>query len=116
MTIDEASERYHIPAELLREYELGIVRRRKKVMGARRYDDRDMEHLSMVMTLYDAGFSRDEAERYMRLLLEEESTEAQRLEMLDKRRAIALDEIHFRERQLDRLDYLRHKILSADEK
>ena len=117
MTIDEASERYHIPAELLREYESwGWCGGVKKVMGARRYDDRDMERLSMVMTLYDAGFSRDEAERYMRLLLEEKSTEAQRLEMLDKRRAIALDEIHFREKQLDRLDYLRYKIRSADEK
>ena len=35
MTIDKASERYHIPAELLWEYdEVGIVRRRKKGYGS----------------------------------------------------------------------------------
>ncbi|MCI9596088.1 MAG: hypothetical protein HFE75_02085 [Firmicutes bacterium] len=51
-----------------------------------------------------------EVEQYMRLLLEGEKTEALRLAMLNKRRAVALDEIHRKEAQLDRLDYLRHKI------
>ena len=37
----------------------------------------------------------------MRLLLEGEDTEKQRMEMLNRRRGIALDEIHFREKQLD---------------
>ena len=46
----------------------------------------------------------------MRLLLERENTEAQRLDMLNKRRSATLDEIHFREMQLNRMDYLRHKI------
>lgn len=32
--------------------------------------------------------------------------------MLNWQRGIALDEIHFRERQLDRMDYLRFKIES----
>lgn len=39
-----------------------------------------------------------------------EKTEALRLAMLNKRRAVALDEIHGKEAQLDRVDYLRHKI------
>ena len=46
----------------------------------------------------------------MRLLLEGEATGAERLRMLEKKRAAALDEIHFKERQLQRLDYLRHEI------
>ncbi|MFR8250409.1 MAG: MerR family transcriptional regulator [Anaerovoracaceae bacterium] len=59
MTIDKASERYHIPAELLWEYESwGLCGGVKKVMGARRYDDRDMERLSMVMTLKNGGRSQ----------------------------------------------------------
>lgn len=44
------------------------------------------------------------------LLLEGKATGAERLRMLEKKRAAALDEIHFKERQLQRLDYLRHEI------
>ena len=111
MTIDEASTRYNIPLDILREYESwGLCGAVKKVMGAWQYDDQDIERLSMIMTLHDIGFLNDEVESYMRLLLEGESTKAQRLDMLNKRRSATLDEIHFREMQLDRMDYLRHKI------
>ena len=111
MTIDEASTRYNIPLDILREYESwGLCGAVKKIMGAWQYDDQDIERLSMIMTLHDIGFLNDEVESYMRLLLEGESTEAQRLDMLNKRRSATLDEIHFREMQLDRMDYLRHKI------
>lgn len=111
MTINEASERYQIPMEILREYESwGLCGTVKKVMGAWQYDDQDLERLGMIMTLHDIGFQNDEVEEYMRLLLEGENTEEQRMQMLNKRRGIALDEIHFREKQLDRVDYLRYKI------
>ena len=111
MTIDEASTRYNIPLDILREYESwGLCDAVKKIMGAWQYDDQDIERLSMIMTLHDIGFLNDEVESYMRLLLKGESTEAQRLDMLNKRRSATLDEIHFREMQLDRMDYLRHKI------
>ena len=111
MTINEASERYQIPLEILKEYESwGLCGTVKKVMGAWQYDDQDLERLSLIMTLHDIGFKNDEVEEYMRLLREGEDTEKQRMEMLNRRRGIALDEIHFREKQLDRLDYLRDKI------
>ena len=115
MTIDEASTRYNIPLDILREYESwGLCDAVKKIMGAWQYDDQDIERLSMIMTLHDIGFLNDEVESYMRLLLEGESTEAQRLDMLNKRRSATLDEIHFREMQLDRMDYLRHKIRESN--
>lgn len=111
MTINEASERYQIPMEILRECESwGLCGTVKKVMGAWQYDDQDLERLGMIMTLHDIGFQNDEVEEYMRLLLEGENTEEQRMQMLNKRRGIALDEIHLREKQLDRVDYLRYKI------
>ena len=111
MTIQEASKRYGIPIKILREYEswggCGAV---KKVMGAWQYDDTDLERLSLIMTLHDIGFNAQEVETYMRLLLEGEHTGAQRMRMLGEKRKNTLDEIHFREKQLDRLDYLRHEI------
>ena len=73
MTIKEASERYNIPMEILREYEgWGLCGAVKKVMGAWQYDDTDLERLSLIMTLHDIGFGIAEIETYMRLLLEQE--------------------------------------------
>lgn len=111
MTIKEASERYKIPIQILREYERwGLCGEVKKLMGAWHYDDSDIERLSIIMTLHDIGFTNDEIEQYMRLLLGGRSTENERLKMLSKKRNGTLDEIHFKEKQLDRLDYLRFEI------
>ncbi len=114
MTIQEAARRYRIPLEILREYESwGLCGAVKKVMGAWQYDDEDIRRLSTIMTLHDAGFSNEEVETYMRLLLEGESTEAERLAIISRHRDSTLDEIHLRQAQLDRLDYLRYKIRKA---
>lgn len=111
MTKQEASERYNIPIWLLDEYESwGLCQEVKKVMGSWQYDDSDLERLSMIMTLHDVGFTVSEVETYMRLLLEGDHTAQQRMRMLNCRRDNALDEIHFKEAQLARLDYLRHNI------
>ena len=111
MTIQEASERYHIPMHILREYESwGLCGAVKKVMGDWQYDDADLERLSTIMTLHDVGFTSQEVETYMRLLLEQGNTDRDRLRMLDEKRKATLDDIHFREKQLERLDYLRHEL------
>ncbi len=111
MTIDEASERYSIPLEILREYESwGLCGAVKKVMGAWQYDDTDIERLGTIMALHDIGLGSEEIEAYMRLTLEPGGSSTELLRMLDRRRDKALDEIHFRERQLERLDYLRHEL------
>lgn len=117
MTIQEASRRYNIPMEILREYEnWGLCGAVKKVMGAWQYDDEDIHRLSTILALYDAGFSSQEAESYMRLLLEGKNTEQECLEILSRHRDSTLDEIHCKQAQLDRLDYLRYKIQKAGEK
>lgn len=111
MTQQEASEHYNIPVIILQEYErwglCGVV---KKVMGAWQYDDEDLERLSTIMTLHDIGFTAEEVETYMRLLLEQPDSDKKRLRMMEEKRNETLDEIHFHERQLQRLDYLRHEI------
>ena len=111
MTIHEASEKYNISLTILREYEKwGLCGEVKKVMGSWRYDDSDIERLSTIMTLHDIGFSNEEIERYMRLLLKGKSTEKERAKMLSDKRNGTLDEIHFKQKQLDRLDYLRFEL------
>ena len=111
MTKDEASQRYRIPPHILDEYEnWGLCGALKKVMGAWQYDDEDLERLSTIMTLHDIGFTAEEVETYMRLLLEQPDSNKRRLRMMEEKRNETLDEIHFHERQLQRLDYLRHEI------
>lgn len=111
MTLQEASEKYNIPIKILQDYESwGLCGEVKKVMGLWRYDDSDIEWLSTIMTLHDIGFTNEEIEKYMRLLLKGKSTEQERIEMLNAKRDSTLDEIHFKEKQLDRLDYLRFEI------
>ena len=111
MTMQEASEQYHIPVRILKEYESwGLCGAVKKVMGAWQYDDTDLERLSTILSLHDIGFTTDEVETYMRLLVEQEESDGARLQMLEQRRRATLDDIHFREKQLERLDYLRHEL------
>lgn len=61
-------------------------------------------------TLRDIGFTQNEIETYARFAQEGGRTAAQRMLMLNRKRQGTLDEIHFREKQLDRLDYLRHEL------
>ncbi len=111
MTINEASEQYKIPIKILQEYESwGLCGEVKKVMGSWNYDESDIERLSTIMTLHDIGFNNNEIEKYMLLLLDGKSTEKERMKMLNDKRNGTLDEIHFKEKQLDRLDYLRFEI------
>ena len=46
----------------------------------------------------------------MKLLIAGDSTKQQRMQMLNVLRSKTLDEIHLRERQLERMDYLRNEI------
>ena len=111
MTQQEASERYHIPLSILLEYESwGLCGAAEPSYGVGQYGEDDLERLSAIMTLHDIGFTTEEAETYMRLLLEQPDSGGKRLRMMEEKRNETLDEIHFHERRLQRLDYLRHEI------
>lgn len=111
MTIDEASKQYEIPINILKEYQSwGLCSAVKSVMGAWQYDDKDIERLSLIMTLHDIGFTNEEVEQYMRLVVAEDNTNEEQMQMLTRLRRKAMDEIHFKQKQLDRLDYLRYEI------
>lgn len=69
-----------------------------------------MTEQELKVTLCDIGFEPDEVETYVRLVREGDCTCAQRMLMLGEKRRGMLDEIHSREKLLDRLDYLRYEI------
>ena len=111
VTKEEASRNYQIPIEILDEYESwGLCGSVKHVMGHWQYDDQDLERLSLIMALHDIGLSAPEVEAYMRLTLEESGTEQQRMNILNALRDRKLDEIHLKEKQVERLDYLRYRL------
>ncbi|WP_301859421.1 MerR family transcriptional regulator [uncultured Megasphaera sp.] len=116
MTAEEAGERYQIPAELLSDYEQwrpawdGEQR-----YGNRPYDDGDIARLSMMLTLRDVGFDRDGVRQYMELFLAARNTAPERLQLLRALREQVVDDIHVRQKQLDRLDYLRYQIQQGKE-
>lgn len=47
---------------------------------------KDLERLSLIMTLHDIGFTTEEVETYMRLMLEQTDSERERLRMLNRKR------------------------------
>ena len=55
-------------------------------MGVWQYDDEDLEWLSIILTLHDIGFTTEEAETYMRLLLEQPDSTKKRLRMMEEKR------------------------------
>lgn len=111
MTIDEVSRQYQIPIEVLKEYQSwGLCGAVQSVMGAWQYDDTDIERLSLMMTLHDIGFTNEEVEQYMRLVVAADNTNEEQMRMLARLRSKAMDEIHCKQKQLDRLDNLRYEI------
>lgn len=110
MTIEEASRKYCIPIRILHEYEnMKLCKTVKQVMGAWNYDDEDIERLSLIMTLYNTGFSKKDVDEYMQLALLEKNNE-KCLKILNQKRKNTLDQIHILEKQLDHLDFLKNEI------
>ena len=110
MTIDDASKKYCIPIKILKEYDhMGLCGSVKRVMGAWQYDDQDIERLSMIMTLHDTGFSKDDIDEYMQLLISGKNND-ECMKILNEKRQHTLDKIHILEKRLDNLDYLRNEM------
>ena len=117
MTIQEASRRYQIPMELLRAYEgWGLGKGKATVEGQRQYDDTDLERLGMAMILGGLGFTQEEIKTYLYHWVGPVGDGAQCLRMLEDKRSAILEEIHAKEHQLQRLDYLRHQMRNQERK
>lgn len=111
MTIKEVSEKYNIPIEVLKEYEMwNLCKKSKKSDGEWEYNDDDLEIISIIMTLWNIGFNNDEIKKYMELQLAGDDTESVRLRLLKQKRNVLLDEIHSNEKCIEDIDYLRFKL------
>lgn len=80
----------------------------KKLKGSWQYDETDFERLSLIMMLYGLDFTVEEIKKYMKLSLEKNEREC--LKLLNKKRKGILDEVHLKEKQLSRIDYLRYEM------
>ena len=75
MTIEEANEKYCIPIKILKEYEsMELCKTVKRVMGEWHYNDEDIKRLSMIMTLYETDFSKEDVDEYMQLYCQAKMT------------------------------------------
>lgn len=109
MTVNELRTTYHIPTEIIEKYEsLKPNKRDASENGKQQYDDRDLEKLSMLMTLYDIGLEDKQVDMYMQLDQQETNTRYMCMQMLTERRKQTLQLIHEQERKLEELDYLRY--------
>lgn len=77
-------------------------------MGSWQYDEADFERLSLIMMLHDLDFTVEEIKKYMKLSLGK--NEREWLKLLNKKRKGILDEVHLKEKQLSRIDYLRYEM------
>lgn len=75
-------------------------------------DENDSGIRNMAIILKELGFSSEETERYMRLYISGKSSAAERLKMLGEKRSSTLNEIHLKEQQLMRMDYMKNEIRS----
>lgn len=102
MTKQKMLQKYNVPPDLLDKYEAA-----HKCTG---FTDKDVENMSLILTLYDAGFDDAEVRDYIGFYRSGGDTADKRTEMLLKKRKKALEELHAKQEQLDRIDYLRYKI------
>lgn len=111
MTISEASRKYQIPAEILREYEALVLCGTQKNSAADwECDDHDLEVLNLLILLHASGFNWEEIKSYLGTPPKTKKALAKWLRALNQKRAKTLDEIHSKEAQLDSLDYLRYEL------
>jgi len=102
MTRQEMTERFGIPERVLNDYEKNTCH------DAEGYTDADIALLSQMVTLYEIGFSSQQAQRYLEAAVNGEN--AVRTALLEQKRQELLDTLHQQEEQLDKLDFLRYEL------
>lgn len=63
-----------------------------------------------MILLHESGFEKDEVEVYVQAVAGSKKTVRKRIQRLNQKHEEMLKEIHCKEGQLDRLDYLRYEL------
>ncbi|MHC1681492.1 MAG: MerR family transcriptional regulator [Clostridiaceae bacterium] len=112
MKIREVSDKFNISITALRYYEkAGLFDDVKRVNGIREYEDKDIERLSMIITLKNVGFNIDSVLKYIELSKQGDISAKERAYMLKQHRCKLLDIIHDYQKNLDCLDFLIYKLI-----
>lgn len=111
MKIKEVSDKFNISMTTLRYYEkIGLLDDVQRINGVREYEDRDIRHLSMIITLKNVGLSNESILKYVELSKHGDISNIERTHILKQQRQKLLDEIHHKQKNLDCLDYLIYKL------
>lgn len=103
MTLCELSERYKIGLDKLQYFADNQLIEEKPS-----YNDKDEKMLGMLCTLYDVGLNADVMKRF--LLFNNKNNSAEQIRLLSMSRSELLEDIHARQKKLDRLDYMIYEI------
>lgn len=116
MTIKEASEKYIISPNTLKEYETyGLLKKHFDNGENGEYCEADFKQLGLIRVLLDAGFTFQETKKYIELT-EGSNRDEKQIYMLRKQRRELLNEIHEKQKVLDQLDFIIHEKKKQGEK
>lgn len=111
MKIREVSQKYNVSETTLRYYEkVGLFDEVKRVNKVRDYDEKDIERLSLIMSLKKVGLHIEAILQYLYLTKDGEQTVNERLCILSKQRQELMDQIHKYQKSLDCLDFLIYEL------
>lgn len=117
MKIKEVSDKYNVAMSTLRYYEkVGLFNDVLRIHGIREYDDKDIQRLSLILSLKNMGFNIQGISRYIELEQLGEKTKNQRIQMLKCERVKLLDDIHKQQKCLDTLDCFLYQLKGCCEK
>lgn len=103
MRIKEVSKRFNVSITALRYYEkVGLFEDVNRVNGIREYEDKDIERLSLILTLKNIGLSNETILKYIELNEQGAHTKLERQKLLDS--------IHNQQKNIDSLDYLIYQL------
>ncbi len=107
MTLNEASERFHIGAETLKEYKTnGLLGHTVSEGEPLEFNEADIRRIGLIGFLQKSGMDRDSLKGYLRLLDGKTESRDEQIRILRKQRCKLLEEIHYKQQILDELDYM----------
>lgn len=108
MTISEVSKELQVSQDTLRYYEkIGLIPHIERVSNIRRYNQANIEWISLILCMKRTGLSIEELIEYVNLVDQGDSTRQARKEILEKQKAAFMQ----RKAEIDNtLEYIDYKL------